>query len=134
MRELARLTAVSLFGLALWSAADAYPRSRVVLREFQRLNPCPANDARRGPCPGHQIDHRVPLCMGGSDTVDNLQWLTHYDHRIKTQRDVTQCRLKRRGGAKCLAHSAGPKSLDRPTSFARCADTSQSGRSCQTFR
>lgn len=50
-------------------------RSRVVLRDFQRLYPCPANGQPSGACPGWFKDHIVPLVCGGCDTVENLQWL-----------------------------------------------------------
>ncbi len=50
-------------------------RSREVLREFQRLYPCPANGQPAGACPGWFKDHIVPLVCGGCDSVENLQWL-----------------------------------------------------------
>lgn len=100
-----------LFGLAFAVAAgmlfatDAHariPRSSSVVSEFKRLYPCPVNGARRGPCPGHQVDHISPLCSGGADQVDNLQWLTVQEHRDKTRFDVLLCRnaarLKREDG------------------------------------
>ncbi|KRC20241.1 HNH endonuclease [Acidovorax sp. Root219] len=68
------------------------PRSSAVVAEFKRLNPCPVNAARRGPCPGHQVDHIVPLCAGGADHVENLQWLTVQQHSDKTRFDVLLCR------------------------------------------
>ncbi len=74
--------------------ASAAPRSRIVLHDFQRANPCPATDARRGRCPGHEIDHIQPLCAGGADAVENLQWLTHEEHARKTKRDVAACRRR----------------------------------------
>lgn len=84
-------------------AADAHariPRSSAVVSEFKRLNPCPLNGASRGPCPGHQVDHIVPLCAGGADHVDNLQWLTLQQHRDKTRFDVFLCGRQRRNAAK----------------------------------
>jgi hypothetical protein len=72
-------------------AASAAPRSRVLLRDFQRLHPCPATEARRGPCPGFQIDHIQPLCAGGQDAIENLQWLDVADHAAKTRKDVAAC-------------------------------------------
>jgi hypothetical protein len=50
-------------------------RSREVLREFQRIYPCPANGQAVGGCPRWYKDHVVPLVCGGCDTVENLQWL-----------------------------------------------------------
>ncbi|MDZ7892361.1 MAG: HNH endonuclease signature motif containing protein [Rhodoferax sp.] len=39
------------------------------------------------------MDHITPLCAGGADTVENLQWLTKESHKEKTRGDVRQCRL-----------------------------------------
>lgn len=50
-------------------------RSRAVLREFQRIYPCPANGQPAGSCPGWYKDHIVPLVCGGCDSLENLQWL-----------------------------------------------------------
>lgn len=50
--------------------------------------------------PGHQVDHIVPLCTGGADHVDNLQWLTLQQHRDKTRFDVFLCGRQRRNAAK----------------------------------
>ena len=67
-------------------------RSTTVVRDFKRLNPCPVTGATRGACPGYEIDHIEPLCAGGADRLDNLQWLSHDDHRAKTRIDVMRCR------------------------------------------
>lgn len=50
-------------------------RSSAVLREFQRLYPCPVNGQASGACPGWSKDHTIPLVCGGCDAVENLQWL-----------------------------------------------------------
>lgn len=50
-------------------------RSRAVLRDFQRLYPCPATGLQQGACPGWFKDHIVPLVCGGCDSIENLQWL-----------------------------------------------------------
>jgi len=42
---------------------------------------------------GYQIDHIVPLCLGGPDCPCNMQYLTISDHKIKTARDITACRF-----------------------------------------
>lgn len=46
-----------------------------VLRAFRDLYPCPATGKKRGACPGWNIDHVIPLAVGGCDAVSNLQWL-----------------------------------------------------------
>lgn len=84
-----------IFALAptLITSPDAKTnRSYAVKAEFKRLNPCPANGKRRGPCPGYEVDHIVPLKCQGPDAVDNLQWLTVEEHKAKTMREVGLCR------------------------------------------
>lgn len=85
-----RLLAVGLLACAL--TAYGAERSTAVLLAFKRHNPCPANGERRGACPGWQIDHKTPLCLGGFDTQSNLQWLSVADHKAKTRLDVRSCR------------------------------------------
>ena len=60
--------------------------------ESCNLQPCPATGQPRGACPGYQVDHRTPLCNGGADRVDNLQWLSIEEHKRKTRIDVRSCR------------------------------------------
>lgn len=76
----------------LSSPTDArQPRSRAVLIEFQQLRPCPSTGKPRGPCPGWEKDHIIPLGCGGADHPDNLQWLTVAEHKAKTKRDWGMC-------------------------------------------
>lgn len=73
--------------------ADAkIARSKKAIAEFKRIEPCPANANRYGPCPGWQIDHRVPLKCKGADTPSNMQWLTVADHKRKTAKESRLCR------------------------------------------
>ena len=44
---------------------------------------------------GKEVDHKVPLEDGGSDTVRNLQLLTVKQHADKTEREA-RARAKRR--------------------------------------
>lgn len=50
-----------IVGATLVDAAPP-PRSATVVRQFRRLTGCHA-----------VADHRIPICAGGPDTVDNLQ-------------------------------------------------------------
>ncbi|WP_290964148.1 HNH endonuclease signature motif containing protein [Hydrogenophaga sp.] len=50
-------------------------RSRAVLREFQRIHPCPSTGLQSGSCPGWFKDHVIPLVCGGADSIVNLQWM-----------------------------------------------------------
>ena len=58
---------------------------------FKRNNPCPANGATAGPCPGHVIDHIVPLCACGPDKPDNMQWQTIAEAKAKDKIEIRQC-------------------------------------------
>lgn len=85
-------------GLTAFQLAVANPRSPALRAEFQRIEPCPATAATRGPCPGHEVDHVIALCLTGpaGDQISNLQWLTVEAHRAKTRRDIDLCRQARR--------------------------------------
>lgn len=86
------------FVLALSAAAPAIariPRDRAEVRDFRYEQPCPANGLRRGACPGWQVDHITPLCAGGADKRENMQWISVEDHRFKTLVDARECRRQR---------------------------------------
>lgn len=73
-------------------AASAAERSRAVRAQFMREHPCPSTGKTRGACAGYQVDHRTPLCIGGADRTENLQWLSIAAHKDKTKSDVRLCR------------------------------------------
>lgn len=77
-------------------AHSATQRSAAEVLAFKRANPCPSTGLRSGACPNHQVDHANPICAGGSDTRDNMQWLTIEEHRMKTRSDVRMCRNSRK--------------------------------------
>lgn len=61
LRDFAVAIAIAV-ALSPFSEAQAKQyRSYAAKAEFKRESPCPANGHRRGPCPGYQIDHIVPL-------------------------------------------------------------------------
>lgn len=83
--------------LALLLALDAsarIPRSTTERYAFVKENACPVSGRNRLPCPGHEIDHVVPLCAGGADHRSNMQWLTVAEHKAKTKADVRACRTR----------------------------------------
>lgn len=90
---LARLAA-GLFCIAL--ALPVGARDSRVPREFKRLHVCPATDLPRGPCPGWIIDHIIPLCAGGPDRIDNLQWQMTADAKAKDREEARLCRALRK--------------------------------------
>ena len=89
----ALLGALAFAGAILFTDDDAarQPRSYAAKAEFKRLNPCPANEKKSGPCPGWQIDHVVPLKCQGDDLPSNMQWLTIDEHKEKTRREARLC-------------------------------------------
>lgn len=96
--------------LALVAApAAAAERSAAARAAFQRAHPCPATGQPRGPCPGWVVDHVVPLCAGGADRPENMQWQTVEAARRK---DVEERRGCRAAGRSDLSPQ-GP-SLDLP--------------------
>lgn len=56
-------------------ADGSISRRADVLRAFRDLYPCPITGQKHGACPGWNIDHVIPLAVGGCDAVPNLQWL-----------------------------------------------------------
>lgn len=56
-------------------ADGSITRRADVLRAFRDSRPCPATQQKRGACRGWNIDHVIPLAVGGCDAVSNLQWL-----------------------------------------------------------
>ena len=75
-------------------------RDSKVRAEFQRLNPCPANNERRGPCPGYIADHTIALCASGPDVVANMQWITLLEAQKKDADDRRFCAARRREAAR----------------------------------
>ena len=50
----------------------------------------------RGHCAGHlELDHRIPHAEGGTDTLDNLQWLCKRHHAMKSQKEAQRGRARR---------------------------------------
>ena len=89
-----------LLAILMPLAADAeIKRDRAQVRSFRAEHPCPATGRTRGACPGWHVDHVTPLCAGGPDSPDNMQWITREDHRFKTLVDVRECRKARRKDA-----------------------------------
>jgi len=90
--RISTLLAVALLLGGMGAAEARIQRSAGVVKAFRSQNACPATDQHRGACPGWQVDHVRPLCMGGPDAMPNLQWLSVPDHRFKTFVDVRECR------------------------------------------
>ena len=72
-------------------ASSGPPAISAAQADFQRLNPCPANDARLGECPGYVIDYVVPRCMGGPDEPYNMRWQTLAEAKARIAADARRC-------------------------------------------
>lgn len=92
---MSRLILCLVLALSVVGAEAKSIRSRAEVAAFKRENPCPSTGLKRGACPGYQVDHIDPLCMGGPDTKENMHWLSVEDHRFKTFTDVRACRKLR---------------------------------------
>lgn len=93
MRASSIRLAVSILSLALaLGAALASERSAAARYQFRKLNPCPATQSRHGPCPGYVMDHIIPLCAGGADHPDNMQWQTSEAAKLKDSEERKSCR------------------------------------------
>ncbi|WP_153110101.1 HNH endonuclease signature motif containing protein [Propionivibrio limicola] len=79
----------------LATLASATERSSSQRAAFVRENHCPATGKPRGPCPGHVVDHVVPLCAGGDDAPSNMQWQTVEDAKQKDKDEWRTCRVLR---------------------------------------
>ncbi len=45
------------------------------------------------------MDHILPLCAGGPDKPENMQWIRAEDHQFKTRIDVRECRKFRKNAS-----------------------------------
>jgi hypothetical protein len=85
-----------LLALALTACASAAPRSKAVRAEFMREHPCPATGATRGACVGFVADHVEPLCAGGVDAPQNLQWQSVEEAKAKDRLELARCRAMKK--------------------------------------
>jgi len=79
-----------------FAAGRATTRHPAVTREFQRQHPCPSTGKATGACRGYIKDHIIPLCAGGADSVENMQWQTTTEAKRKDVDERKMCRALRR--------------------------------------
>jgi hypothetical protein len=79
---------LALLLLLVTVPADAreYVRSGRVHRQFLVASGYPHGR------PGYVADHKFPLCAGGRDAVENLQWQTVAAAHVKDRAEWTLCR------------------------------------------
>lgn len=86
-----------ILALAITCASLATPaearikRSQSAKIEFKHQHPCPANGARKGPCKGYVIDHKIALACGGPDRPENMQWQTVAEGKKKDKWERKGC-------------------------------------------
>lgn len=82
--------------LVLASPSDARPAGTLAaVARFRQINPCPSTDKAAGRCPGYVVDYVVPPCAEGGNAVDNLQWLTLAQAKLKGDWEREYCRFHR---------------------------------------
>jgi hypothetical protein len=64
-------------------------RDPSVVRKYKRTSGYPNGRA------GYEVDHRIPIGLGGKDDPGNLQWLTVERHKEKTASESTLIRYVR---------------------------------------
>lgn len=77
--------------VALWegSTPDAAIPARVRLRVFEAFGgKCALTGRKIQPGDAWDLDHRVPLILGGRHAEDNLQPVLKDAHKLKTKADV----------------------------------------------
>jgi len=96
MKSIATAIAIALLFTTTIQIVDAKTqRSAAAKRAFRALSPCPSTNQIRGACPGYVVDHIDPLCAGGADHPDNMQWQTVQDAKLKDSLERQQCRAAR---------------------------------------
>lgn len=89
-----RTAAALLFAILLTTSATTQARikrSHAALQQFAQQQACPGTGLHRLPCPGYQIDHKIPLKCHGPDVPANMQWLTTEAHKEKSRREIRHC-------------------------------------------
>ncbi|EXI92090.1 MAG: hypothetical protein AW12_00833 [Candidatus Accumulibacter sp. BA-94] len=105
-----------VFGLLFVASRTEFAateRSAVQRAAFLRANPCPVTGQPRGKCPGWVVDHIVPLCAGGADHPQNMQWQTVTDSRAKDRDERRQCAALRKPDPAASLNDAAYTSGDR---------------------
>lgn len=66
-------------------------RSKAVVKLFKATTVCPSTGQKTKRCPGYIVDHIIPLCADGPDTLDNLQYQTLEQSKIKDKWERKLC-------------------------------------------
>lgn len=71
-------------------------RSHAAIHAFMQEHHCPSTGRAKGSCPGYIVDHIVPLCAGGADKPENMQWQTVAAAKAKDKQEWAECRALRK--------------------------------------
>jgi hypothetical protein len=87
---------LAVASFAAQATAVYVPNTKALRKEstrvaFIRNTACPATGKHAFPCKGYIIDHIVPLCAGGKDAIENMQWQTTADSYKKDVLERKQC-------------------------------------------
>lgn len=89
---------LALILLASVAAGGEIVRDPAQVRAFRANHPCPATGKTTGACKGWVVDHMIPLCAGGADRPENMQW---QDKRAGLQKDKLEWYMCRRLKGAC---------------------------------
>lgn len=85
-----------LTAIAIWLLLTNTPaRDPTVAAHFRATHPCPLTGTIEKWCHGYVVDHKWPLCAGGLDTVENMQWQTVEEGKIKDRLEIQLCKCQR---------------------------------------
>ena len=58
---------------------------------FMQQIPCPSTGNVDSSCAGWVVGHIIPLCSGGSEEPDNMQWQTVTEENAKAKQERRSC-------------------------------------------
>jgi hypothetical protein len=77
------------FIILILLVSEVSTRSRVPVRKFMNLSGYPHGRV------GYVVDHIYPLCAGGSDTPENMQWQELIASKVKDIDEIRLCAVMR---------------------------------------
>ena len=85
---------------------------------FMHRNPCPSTGKAQGSCPGWVISYETPLCSGGAEDADNMQWETAAEADVKSrQQRLTFEHGAIQGMTKGRGSASGPEGASKACEF-----------------
>lgn len=83
------------FGAIVYSyyAYGKVERDYTQVHKFRKEQLCPATKKVSGPCGDWVVDHKMPLCAGGADKPENMQWQRYRESKLKDKEELALCRF-----------------------------------------